>query len=260
MFPYPRDLNPIVSIFLNMSFNLEYLEKPKLKKPAVIAGLPGIAYIGKLAVEFLIRELKARKFAELYTEYFPGWVIREGGTIRELKVDFYSSRPKDLKRDLILVTADAQAASSFGQYELSDKIVEIVSRHKADTLATMAAYLSPFEENLRVVGAASDPKTAELLEKHNIKLLDGGMIVGMNGLLVALAGERNLRSFCLLGTTQGGMLDTEASEAVLRALMDILGFWVDLSNLKEYAPRLPKIKPPRFMLPEIGEEETSYIR
>lgn len=62
-----------------MPAGLNYLEKPKLKEPIIIAGLPGIAHIGKLAVEYLVHELKARKFAELYSEHFPEWVVREDG-------------------------------------------------------------------------------------------------------------------------------------------------------------------------------------
>jgi uncharacterized protein (TIGR00162 family) len=243
-----------------MSFNLKYLEEPKLRRPVAVAGLPGIAHIGKLAVEYLIEELKAKKFAELYTDYFPGWVIREGGMIKGLKVDFYGGRPKDSKRDFILATSEAQAASSLGQYKLSSEIVHIAAKHGADTVATMAAYLTPHEEQSAVVGAATDPKTGKLLDKHGVRLLDGGMIVGMNGLLVGLAGEEDLRGFCLLGTTRGGLIDVDASGAVLGALSDILGFDLDLANLEDFAPKLPKFMPPKLELPGISEEEVSYIR
>jgi len=244
-----------------MPAGLNYLEKPKLKEPILIAGLPGIAHIGKLAVEYLVHQLRAKKFAELYSEHFPEWVVREDGLAKPLKVDFYSCRPDRLERDIILATADAQAASSFGQYKLSGEILDVAADHGAETVITMAAYvLSSRESRPSVVGTATDAESARTLQKHEIELLDGGMIVGMNGLLVGLAGARGLRGFCLLGATQGGLLDVSATEEVLKALARVLGFKLDLTDLQTYASIVSKLKPPKLKLPRAVEEEISYIR
>jgi len=244
-----------------MPAGLNYLEKPKLKEPIIIAGLPGIAHIGKLAVEYLIHQLRARKFAELYSEHFPEWIVREDGLAKPLKMDFYSCRPDGLERDIILATADAQAASPFGQYKLSGEILDVAVDHGAETMVTMAAYvLSSLESRPSVVGTATDAETVEMLKKHGIGLLDGGMIVGMNGLLVGLAGTRGLRGFCLLGATQGGLLDVSATEEVLKALAKVLDFKLDLTDLQTYASIVSKLKPPRLRLPRAVEEEPSYIR
>ncbi len=240
---------------------VNYLEKRKLKRPLLIAGLPGIAHIGKLAVEYLVRELQAKRFAELYSEHFPEWVVREEGLVKSLKVDFYHCHPEGLKRDMILATADAQASSPTGQYSLSDDILDVAARHGVDTVVTMAAYvLSPAEARSPVVGTAADEKTLKLLREHGIELLDGGMIVGMNGLLIGLAAVRGMRGLCLLGATEGGLLDIRATEAVLRAIAEIFGFKLDLGDLHEYAAAMPKFKPPRLALPRGVEEEVSYIR
>lgn len=255
-------LNLKRGIQLPMPAHLNYLGRPKLKRPVLVAGLPGIANIGKLAAEYLIHKLGAVKFVEMYSEYFPEWVIQEGGAIKTLKVDFFYDRPPGLKHDLILATADAQAATPLGQYALTGEILDFAERHGVGTVVTMAAYvLSPDEtRGKRVVGAASDSGTTKLLKGHGVELLEGGMIVGMNGLLPGLAAARGLRGFCLLGTTRGGLLDVEASEAVLRALASVLGFEVDLRELREHAATLPKLRPPRFRLPAGMEEEPSYIR
>jgi uncharacterized protein (TIGR00162 family) len=244
-----------------MQAGLNYLEKPKLREPILIAGLPGIAHIGKLAVEYLVHQLRARKFAELYSEHFPEWVIREDGLAKPLKVDFYSCRPDGLERDFILATADAQAASSFGQYKLSGEILDVAVDHGVETVITMAAYvLSSRESRPSVVGTATDAESARMLREHEISLLEDGMIVGMNGLLIGLAVARGLRGFCLLGTTQGGLLDVGATEEVLKALAGVLGFKLDLTDLHTYASIVSKLKPPRLRLPRAVEEEISYIR
>lgn len=227
----------------------------------LIAGLPGIAHIGKLAVEYLIHKLRAKKFAELYSEHFPEWVVREDGSVRTLKVDLSHCKPDGLKRDLLLATADAQAASPAGQYRLTGEILDIAAQHGADTVCTMAAYvLSPHESKAKVVGAASDVETVKLLHEHGVELLDSGMIVGMNGLLPGLAAARGMRGFCLLGVTRGGLLDVGAVESVLRTLSEVLGFELDLEELHKHAMTLPRFRPPRIRLPSGIEEEISYIR
>jgi hypothetical protein len=244
-----------------MPASLNYLKKPRLKEPALIAGFPGIAHIGKLAVEYLMHELRAKKFAELYSEHFPEWVVRENGLVKPLRVDFYSCRPDGLKKDIILATADAQAASSLGQHKLSGEIVDAAAEQGAGTVITMAAYvLSLKESRPTVVGTVTDAKTAKTLQEHGVALLDSGMIVGMNGLLVGLAGARGMQGFCLLGATRGGLLDVRATEEVLKILAKVLGFKLNLADLQTYSSIVSKLKPPKLRMPKDVEEEVSYIR
>jgi len=244
-----------------MPVRVNYLKRPSFKRPVLVAGLPGIAHIGKLAVEYLTHQLRAKKFAELYSEHFPEWVVRDNGSVKILKVDFSYCKPDGLKRDLLLATADAQAASPTGQYRLTGEILDLAAQQGTDTVITMAAYvLSNNESKAKVVAAASDIETVKLLSEHEVELLDSGMIVGMNGLLPGLAAARGMRGFCLLGVTRGGLLDVVAAEAVLRTLSEVLGFKLNLEELHKHAATLPKFKPPRLRLPSGIEEEVSYIR
>ncbi|KXB02842.1 hypothetical protein AKJ43_00255 [candidate division MSBL1 archaeon SCGC-AAA261D19] len=245
-----------------MSFNLNYLKKPELKKPIAIAGLPGIAFVGKLGIEFLIRELKAEKFAELYADYFPGWVLREDGLVRGLRMDFYEASPDGSDHDFILITADAQASSSQGQYKLTHKMLDVIADQNAEAAITLAAFLSAERENTPVVGAATDSDKGKMIADHGVELLDKGRIVGMNGLFPGLALDRGMWGFCLLGTTKGGDLDPNASKEVLRVLSDIFNFGLDLSHFEDRIPDLPKFKPPKMKMPTVPgtEKDIKYIR
>lgn len=247
-----------------MPIHLKYLKRPKLRQPVLIAGLPGIANIGKLAAEYLIHKLTAKKFLELYSEHLPEWVVQNEGIVSPLKVDFFHCKPDRLKHDMILVTADAQAATPVGQYTLAGEILDITSHYDVTTVGTMAAYvISPEEDrSSAIVGAATDSSTAKMLSENGVKLLKSGIIVGMNGILPGMAHERDMKGFCLLGVTEGGLLDANASAAVLKALSSILGFKLDLKDLEQYAEKLAKLKPPLPPpeLAETAEEEPSYIR
>ncbi|MEM2539346.1 MAG: PAC2 family protein, partial [Candidatus Bathyarchaeia archaeon] len=50
-------------------------EEVELKNPILIEGLPGLGMVGKIAVKYLIKQLKARKFAELYSPHFAYYVL-----------------------------------------------------------------------------------------------------------------------------------------------------------------------------------------
>jgi len=235
---------------------IEYLRKPRLKSPYLIAGLPGIANVGKLAVEFLLRQLRARKFIELQSEYLPEWAIPEYGGIRPLKLEFYYAKPADLNRHLILLSADAQAASPEGQYILTGEILDIVQEFGVSLVGTMAAYvLAPDETRKKpVVGVATSKSLAKKLEQSGVELLNGGVIVGMNGILPALASLRGIDGFCLLGTTGGGILDPPASANVLNALSNLLGITINTTELLEESPESLQ-----FFSESASEERPTYI-
>lgn len=247
-----------------MPTRLRHLSRPKLKHPVMVAGLPGIANVGKLALEYLLQRLSAEKFLELYSEYFPEWVIQEEGTISPLKVDFFHSRPEGMKQDMILVTSDAQAATPLGQYLLTGELLDVAVRHGVKLVGTMAAYVVSPEErrSYGVVGAATDVDLAKTLSECGVKLLNSGAIVGMNGMLPVMATRRGLRGFCLLGVTEGGVLDAGASAAVLKSLAAVLSFKLELKDLEQQARKLARLTPPT-PIPKVAsfaEEEPSYIR
>jgi proteasome assembly chaperone (PAC2) family protein len=50
-------------------------KKAVLKNPILIVGLPGIGNVGKIVVDFLIDELKAKKMYEIHSRHFPNTVF-----------------------------------------------------------------------------------------------------------------------------------------------------------------------------------------
>ncbi len=67
-------------------------EEPELNEPILIEGLPGVGNVGKLAAEHLVEQLKAIKFAEIYSKYFPPQVLLDDdGVIRLVSNELYYS-------------------------------------------------------------------------------------------------------------------------------------------------------------------------
>src|SRR5947208_16872886 len=92
------------------------LAQVELKEPVLIQGLPGLGYVGKVAVDYFIEKLKPVKMAELYSSYllFPddnlGINIPEDGTYSLPRYEFYGYGEKD--PNVILLTEDAQPSAN----------------------------------------------------------------------------------------------------------------------------------------------------
>jgi len=226
----------------------------ELKSPILIEGLPGMGMVGSIAARYLIDQLAAKKFAELYSPYFPYYVVvnKKGGA-RLLRGEFYFWRNEDGGNDLILLTGDSQAQTIEGQYRVSDRILDFAVDHGVKTIVTIGGYRREAKEAPTVVAVSA---SRELLDKASkagaTASPPGNPIVGTAGLLLGMAGFRNIDALCLLGETRGYLPDPKAAKSVLSVLQKILGIRVDLSGLdreieksEEIAERMRKIEEQR---------------
>jgi uncharacterized protein (TIGR00162 family) len=238
--------------------HLYYHFKPKFKaSPILIAGFPGIASVGKIAAEHLIHSLNAKLFLDLYSEYLPEWALkRKDGLLDTIAVHFYWASPSDV--ELMIITSDAQAITPYGQYMLTEQILEVAREFGVKKVITAAAYvLAPGEKRKPVVGAGSSPQGVEWLKENGVEILEGGVIVGMNGLLPCLSSLMGMEGICLLGTTRGGLADPEAAKNILQVLSKLIKIEIDLEGIEERYS-LPPL--PSFELRTEEEEESLYIR
>ena len=115
-----------------MDFHLKKTQKPNLENPALIEGLPGIGYVGRIAAKHLVSELKAKKFAVLHSTYFqPQVIIKRSGMIHTMKNEFYYWKAKKKnQKDLIIVIGNTQSMSPEGQYALAEKLLDVVGEYK----------------------------------------------------------------------------------------------------------------------------------
>lgn len=222
---------------------VKFLAKPKLKKPILIEGLPGMGYVGKLAAEHLIAELHAKKFAEMYSPYFPHHIyIEKGGVARPVRNEFY--RASLGGKDVIILAGDVQAVSPEGHYGVADKVLDVAEQLGVEQLFTLGGYATGRHHRAkpRIVGAVSHPKLADTYSKYGVVIEEGGgPIIGAAGLLLGLGRLRGMRGICLLGETHGMVVDHRSAQAVLEVLTRILGIKVDMSALERRAKKTERI-------------------
>jgi uncharacterized protein (TIGR00162 family) len=223
-----------------------YKERPKLRNPILVEGLPGVGNVGKLAAEHLVDQLKAVKFADIYSKYFPPQVlVNDSGTIKLVSNEMYYVRRPDASSDIVILIGDYQGLTPDGQYELSDMTLKMAKELGVKSIFTLGGYgLGKMIEKPRVLGAATDPSLVEEMKKHGVtfsKGEPGSGIVGASGLLLGLGNIYGMRSVCLMGETSGYFVDPKGAQAVLEVLAEILGVKIDFKELENKAEQIDMI-------------------
>jgi hypothetical protein len=236
-------------------------KKPKLKNPILIVGLPGIGNVGRLAVGYMVHQLKAKKFAELYSPYFFHLVVIHEDKIHTLRNEFYYYKGK--QRDLVLLIGDCQSYDAKGHYEVVGKILEFAKSLGCKEIITIGGFRTgKIMEKPKVLGAVTDDDVRKKYKNCGIDFkISGkiGPIVGAAGLLVGFAKHYKMKGICLLGETAGFPIvtDPNAAEAVLNVLQKMIKVKINLEKLHE------KVEEMHYFLKkmeEIQEEALEQMR
>jgi len=98
---------------------IQIIEKPRLKDPILIGGLPGTGFVANIAALHLIKTLRSRKLAEIHSPFFQDLaILTEKGDIRFPINELYYHKTENFLHDLIILYGNAQALTTYGQYEL----------------------------------------------------------------------------------------------------------------------------------------------
>src|SRR3972149_7215235 len=182
---------------------IRYLDHPKLEDPIFIEGLPGIGNVGKLAAEHLKDELKAVKFAEIFSKYFPPQVlVQDDGQVKLVNNEMHYVQ-RGPGQDLILLTGDYQGLTPEGQYELSDFILRELQKLGVRRIFTLGGYgMGRMVTKPRVLGAATGPELVKEMEKYGVVFSrgePGGGVVGASGVPFGPGRRFETQSGCLVG-------------------------------------------------------------
>ncbi len=220
-------------------------ERPILYKPTLVEGLPGIGNVGKMTVEYMIDKLKAKKFAEIYSDNFPYHVFIDEGSLVDLpKNEFYFY--KGSKQDLVFLTGDFQSMTPQGHYEIVGEVLKFCKGLGVKKIITVGGYgIEGIPKKPTVLGAATDEKIVEEFKRLGVMFENGervGMIVGASGLLLGLGKLQGFEGVCLMSETFSRPLftDARAAKAVLEILLPHFGIELDMKDMNIKAKELDK--------------------
>jgi len=231
-------------------------EKPKLKDPVLIEGLPGIGFVANIAALHLIQELKPKLFAEIYSASFQDLAVTtETGGTRSPTNELYYHKSGDSGRDLIIWYGNTQALTTFGQYELCGRVLDIAEELGCRFIITLGGFkIEEAKASPQLYCAASDIETLNKALSLGAKLM-GGQIFGVAGLLIGLGRLRGFKGFSLLVETLGTYPDAEATHSALLALSRFLGLDLDLSRLDVAVENTKKLLESFGLIRIAGEEK-----
>ena len=210
---------------------------PKLANPILIEGLPGIGNVGKVAVDFLIDELKAKKMYEITSYTFPHSVFVNEDNLVELPIVEVFYVKSGIKRSLIFLGGDVQPVDEVSSYEFSAKVLEMAQKFNVKEIITLGGIgLNDIPKKPKVYCTGNSKK---MIDAYKSELVSNklygivGPIVGVSGLLLGLASRKNVSAVSLLAETYGHpmYLGINGAKEILKVLNKKLDLKIDVNKL-----------------------------
>jgi len=254
---------------------------PSLHNPILVEGLPGIGNVGKIAVDFLIDEIKAQKLYSFFSHRFPHSVfVNEQNLVEMPKLEMYYKKFNGggKRRDLIFLTGDIQPIDEESCYSFCEEVLKILKHFQCSEMVTTGGIgLRTIPERPRVFCTANN---AVLLKEYTAKELAVekqifgvvGPVVGVSGVLLGLGKKRGINGVSLLAETFAHPMyfGIKGAKEILRVLDAKLQLHMDLKKMHKEIIAVEKdlLKKTNEWLAEMGsthagakakEHEATYI-
>src|SRR3989344_7634254 len=185
---------------------------PKLNKPILIEGLPGIGNVGKIAADFLVEELKAKKLYSFFSYKFPHSVFVNEKNVGEMpKLELYYKQfgKGSKKRDLLFLVGDIQPIDEESCYAFCDEVLKLAEQYNCKKVITTGGIgLQHVPDKPKVYCAGNDQTELQEYTKKGMSVEKDifgvvGPIIGVSGILLALGKKKGIKGVALLAETFG---------------------------------------------------------
>ena len=252
-------------------------KKPSLNNPILIEGLPGIGNVGKIALDFIIDELGAKKIGEFQSYAFPHSVfVNEDNLVELPSIEVYAKQFKNGRNDLLLLAGDIQPLDEQSCYQFSDTVLDMAQDlgcNEVVTLGGIALKQVPKDPQVFLTGNNKDiVKAYQKGTKISNKLYGiVGPIVGVSGVLLGMAARRKIKAVSLLAETYGHpmYLGIAGARQILRLLNGKLNLKLKMKQLEQEMseieqeiadkPEFTQAMPRSLAKLRKGKSDTSYI-
>lgn len=250
-------------------WRIKSLSRVAIKSPILIVGLPGMANVAKLAVEFITETLDAKKIYDLTSDSFVNPVfINEKNLIEPPKMEIFHKKIN--AQDMLFLSGDLQPLTEQSLHNFCTAVLELSLNLKAKEIITLGGIgLDEVPVEPKIACAGTDQG---IVRKYKPKVQSGyelGPVVGVSGLLVALAKEKKIPAVVLLVETFHnpqyiGLLEARElinhlnSKLNLKISMNELN--KEIKNLeKEARDKLTKMIRAQEEFTRKSKEQVSYI-
>jgi len=237
-----------------------------LKDPLLVVGLPGIANVGKIVVDFMGESKKAERTAQFHSHAMPHAVfVNEHHLIEMPRIELWLIRGT---RDILLLVGDTQPIDERSCHEFCEAALshcQSLGCSEVISIGGIALRKIPRRPKLFVTGTGKKYVEAFAQGTPCDHKLYGivGPIIGITGLIVAHAGAKRMRNACILAETYGHpmYLGIPGAREILKVLDKKYKLKLDLSSLDEEIKQMEsdmrRATALQAQMPQ--KKETSYI-
>jgi len=245
---------------------IKLYKQPKLKKPDLLVGWPGIGNIGIITVDTLRSGLQAEEMGEIepWDFFYPTKVRIKDGVLDDMEFPrnkFYYKRLQD--KDLMFFVGEEQPsgrgrmyAEGGKAYEMANLVLDVAEKFGCRRVYTSGAAVALTHHMVtpRVWAVATTKDLVNEARNYvNTVLMsevegrgNEGNITGLNGLLVGVAKKRGLEGICLMGEIPDYLSRVpfpypKASKSVLEVFGAILGISIDFGALDNMAAQMESV-------------------
>ncbi len=251
---------------------IEFIKKNKFKNAVLFTGLPGIGLVGKICVDYMLKQFKAEKIADVYSDFFPPSIQTTKGIVDLIKDELFHFSYGG--KDYLFLAGPVQPlldskGSMHEHYEFSRVIINSLKEKGLKEICTLAG-INIGEKRMhvepRVVVAATDKKGLEEWKKIGaVNDRPVGMISGAAGLLIGIGKMEGLEGSCLMGETNARLVygDPGAAKKVLELLIKKYGFKIEMKRMEKEAKEIEQAFAALSQQLEEPEDKTaglSYVR
>ncbi|MBY8981525.1 MAG: PAC2 family protein [Candidatus Lokiarchaeota archaeon] len=197
--------------------------------PICILGMPGIADVGKFAIDTLIGQLNAINYVDIIFDDYPAGAIVDDSLLSAPKAEILVWKDPNNVRDIMLITADAQSLTPKGIYKISNFLSEIIFQSGIKLIIALGAYpVSSNRLKSKIPKIFITSTCKDLIEKflssNNCEKIQKGVIIGANGLIPTLAKARfNIDGLVMLAETDNlAIINEDITD--LKASITLLDF------------------------------------
>ncbi len=231
-----------------MPTRVVFLKKKKVSSPVLFVGLPGIGLVGKICVDYFLKQLKTEKIAEVYSDSFPPTVHTKEGQIELITDQLYYFRQGG-KNFLFLAgpvqpSLDFRSGGSEEHYNFAEVIIEAVKALGVKQVYTLAGINigdKRMEKEPDVVVAATSKRLLEEFTALGAKSdKKEGLISGAAGLILGIGMQHGIEGACLMGETNAKLVygDHGAAKKLIELLVKKFGFKVDMQAIEREAKNI----------------------
>jgi len=222
-----------------MQEGIRFYKNIDVVNPIMIAAWPGMGNVALGTVDYIRRKMRAVRFAQVLTDPLAALdsVDVKGGVSKLPKTPlntFYYTK----NSDLIIFEGEVQLPGRSG-IDLLNKVLRVASDLKVSKIFTAAALPTPISHKdfSDVYAVANKESLRDGLKDYGMKIMDGGHISGLNGLMLGFAAKNRIDATCLLATIPQyaiGLPNPKASRAIIDCLNNTLNISVDVRELDGY--------------------------